>query len=565
MKKLISSRYWWFYIILILLAVNFIASRFHYRLDLTQEKRFTLSDATKKLLGNLDGDVHIDVFLKGDLKAGIKKLAISAEELLDEFKEYGRGRVSYRFFDPLTNLDDSAKKALLDSLGALGIRQMTQVAQSRKGEEQSERFILPGAIIRYRDRIFPVNLLTGVSNTDENSLYNNAEALLEYQFANAIDKATEKEPPVIGYAIGNGEPLDFHVYDLLNGLHKNDDLRIVRLDTIRFLPTRLDALIILKPTERFTDQEKLKLDQYLMRGGNIFYLIDNLHAEMDSIRLDRETIVYDRGLNLEDLLFKYGIRINQDLVEDMQCATINFVIGMQGDKPQLKPLPWPYFPLLTGSLTHPVSKNLDPVYSKFTNSLDTVKAKGIKKTVILQSSPNGRIIGAPAIISFESVKQADDPAIFNRPNIPVSILAEGKFNSLYANRISTGMADTMSTIYRLPFLPAAEKEGKIIVTGCAEIAMNELSQNGPLPMGLNKDISFTFANQYFVQNCLDYLVDTTGILESRSKDLTLRLLDPKKVEDNRSFWQFVNILLPLTLVILLGLIYQYIRKQRYRG
>ena len=190
---------------------------------------------------------------------------------------------------------------------------------------------------------------------------------------------------------------------------------------------------------------------------------------------------------------------------------------------------------------------------------------GIKKTILLQGSSNGRIIGTPAIISFESVKLADDPKVFNQSGIPVAVLLEGKFNSLYANRISSGMADTLNSVYKQPFLPVAEKEGKIIVAGCAEIVMNDVSQRGPLPMGFNKDINFTFANQYFIQNCFDYLVDTTGILETRSKDFTLRLLDPKKVEDNRSFWQFVNIILPLILVVVLGFSYQYVRKRTYQG
>jgi ABC-2 type transport system permease protein len=231
----------------------------------------------------------------------------------------------------------------------------------------------------------------------------------------------------------------------------------------------------------------------------------------------------------------------------------------------MQPLAWPYFPLLTGSLTHPISKNLDPVFAKFSNSLDTVKANGIKKTVLLQTSANGRIIGTPAIISFESVKLANDPKIFNTPYIPVAMLLEGKFNSLYANRISSSIADSLQQIYGEPFLPAAVREGKVIVSGCAEIIMNEVSQSGPLPMGFNKDINYTFSNQNFIQNCFDYIVDTTGVLETRSKDFTLRLLDPKKVEDNRSFWQFVNIIVPLVLVIIFGLLYQYIRKRIYQG
>ncbi|MBS1946700.1 MAG: gliding motility-associated ABC transporter substrate-binding protein GldG [Bacteroidetes bacterium] len=563
MDKLTSSKFWWLYLLIAIVGANFIAAQFHYRIDLTKEKRYTLSEPTKKLLKNLDGDVNVDVYLKGDLKAGIKKLAKGTEELLQEFQEYSNGKIHFRFFDPLTSLDDSAKQALVDSLNKMGIQQMTQVAQSKKGEEQSERFVLPGAVIKYKERIFPVNLLKGASNTDENALYNNAEALLEYKFANAIDKVTQKHVPAIAYVLGNGEPLDFSVYNLIEGLRKNYNFGIFRLDSVPTVPQQFSAVIIVKPNNKFTDAEKLKLDQYAMHGGNIIFMIDNLRAEMDSLKADQETIAYDRGLNLDDLLFKYGARINQDLVQDMQCASLNFVVGMQGDKPQMQLLQWPYFPLLNGSLTSPISKNLDPVYAKFTNSVDTVKANGIKKTVLLQTSANGRIIGTPAIISFESVKVANDPKVFNRPYIPAAVLLEGKFHSLFANRISSGMADTLANIYKEPFLPIAEKESKIIVCGSAEIFMNDVAQRGPLPMGYNKDINYTFANQDFAQNCIDYLTSNSGILETRAKDFTLRLLDPKKVDDERTLWQFINVVVPLLLVIIAGFVYQLIRKKKY--
>ncbi len=565
MNKLIGSRYWWLYLIILLVALNYLASAFHGRIDLTREKRYTLSQPTKKLLGSLPGDISVDVFLQGDLKSGLRKLSKSTQELLESFQDYGRGKVHFRFFDPLTTLDDSAKKQLVDSLKHMGIEPMTLQAQSKKGEELSERFILPGAIVKYGDRIFPVNLFKGVANTDENSLYNNAEALLEYKFANAINKLTQQTMPAVGYVVGNGEPLDFSVYNLIEGLRKNYRFGIVRLDSLPVIPSAYDALVLVKPTSAFSLQEKLKLDQYVMHGGSILYMIDNLHAEMDSIRLDKETVAYDRGLNLEDLFFKYGVRLNQDLVQDMQCATINFVVGMTGDKPQIQPLPWPYFPLLSGSLTHPISKNLDPVYAKFTNSVDTVRAAGISKQVLLQTSANGRVIGTPAMISFESVKQASDPKFFSRANIPACVLLEGRFSSLYANRLSSGLADTLSRLYHQPYLSHAEKPAKVIVCGSAEIVINEITQRGPAPMGYNKDINYTFANQEFLQNCLDYILDPSGILETRSKDLTLRLLDPKKLEDDRSFWQWVNITGPLLLVLAGGMLYQFLRKRKYQS
>lgn len=561
-----SSKYGWLILIVLLVLVNLLAGHFHYRIDLTQEKRYTLSNPTRTLLEKLDDDVEVDFFLAGDLKAGIRQLSKSTQELLQEFNEYCDGKIRVRTFDPLTTLDDSAKTGFLDSLRKMGIQPMTQVAQSKKGE-QSQRIVIPGAILKYKNNIFPVNLLKGVQvgreGQPEEQLYTNAETLLEYKFGSAIDKITRRQAPAIGYVMGNGEPLDFSVYGLIQGLRANYRFGVLRLDSVPLIPLQYDALVIVKPTEKFTDREKLALDQYVMHGGKLIWAIDQLHAEMDSLREDHEVIAYDRGLELEDLFFRYGVRINQDLVEDMQCASLNLVVGMQGDKPQIQMLPWPYFPLLNGSLTHPISKNLDPVYSKFANSLDTVKAPGIEKTVILQTSDNGRTISTPALISFESVKQASDRLVFNKPHIPVAYLLEGKFNSLFANRIGTAVADSLANYYKQPFLPAAQTSTGVIVIGDADIVMNEVSRQGPLPLGFNKDNSYTFANEDFIQNCIEYLVNPSRILETRSKDFTLRLLDPAKVEVGRPFWQFINIVLPLLLVIAGGYGYQVFRKRKY--
>jgi len=572
MNRIFASKYGWLFLLLVLIAVNLVAARVHYRLDLTQEKRYTLSQSTKDLLSGLDDDVQVDFFLHGDLKSGVRKLSQSAEELLQEFSEYSGGRVQVHAFDPLAGFSDtdSARAGLLDSLRAMGIQPMTQVAQARKGEEQSQRIVIPGAIVRYKGRTVPVNLLKGVQVAREGQpqeqLYTNAETLLEYKFGSAIDKGTRRQVPAIGYVMGNGESLDFRVYNLIQDLRANYNFGVIRLDSMPVVPKVYNALLIVKPVEKFTEREKLALDQYVMHGGRLIWAIDNLHAEMDSLRLDRDILAYDRGLDLEDLFFKYGVRVNQDLVEDMQCASLNLVVGMQGDKPQLQLLPWPYFPLLNGSLTHPVSRNLDPVYSKFANSIDTVKAQGIQKTVLLQTSDNGRTISTPALISFESVKQASDPKVFNKPRIPVAVLLEGRFNSLFANRIGKATVDSLATVYKQPFLPVADTPGAVIVCADADIVMNDIDPAGrPMPMGYNKDINYTFANADFIQNCVEYLVNPSRILETRAKDFTLRLLDPAKVEADRTFWQFINIVLPVLLVIIGGYAYQFVRKRKYEG
>jgi ABC-2 type transport system permease protein len=567
MQKLLNSKFGWLYLLSAIVILNIIASHVRARYDMTSEKRYTLSAPVKTMLGRLHEQVNVDILLDGNLKSGLRKLRNSTEDLLNEFNEYADGNIHYRIIDPVAGGDDSTRTMILDSLAKMGLQPMTQIAQSKKNDEQSQRIVIPAAIVRFKDRELPVDLLKGVQRSREGQspeqLYVNAENLLEYKFASVIDKLITDTLPAIGYLMGNGEPLDFHVYGLIQYLRENFRFGIVRLDSVPVIPSQLNALILVKPQMKFTDEEKRKLDQFLMRGGSLICMIDNLHAEMDSLHANGETVAYDRGLNLDDLLFHYGVRINQDLVEDMQNASINLVVGSQGGKPQFQLMPWPYFPLLDGNPASLITENLDPVLSKFANSIDTVKAPGITKTILLQSSPNARTVSTPALITLDMVKTSSDPKIFNQSKIPVGVLLEGKFNSLYANRISSAAADSLAEIYKQPFLKSGDKPARVILCADGDLVLNEVNEHGPLPLGFSKDINYTFANAEFLSNILDYCVHPGGILQARAKDFSLRVLDPEKTEDERSFWQFINVATPLLLIIICGLIFQYFRKRKY--
>jgi ABC-2 type transport system permease protein len=570
MKKLFNAKFGWLYLLIGVIGVNILASYVNIRYDMTSEKRFTLAAPVRQMLHRVHDQVNIDILLEGNLKSGLRKLRNSTEDLLQEFNEYADGNIHYRLIDPVAGGDDTSRAIMLDSLSKMGIQPMTQVAQSKKGEEQSQRIVIPAAIVKFRDRQLPVDLLKGVQRSREGQsqeqLYVNAENLLEYKFASVIDKLITDTLPAIGYLLGNGEPLDFREYNLIQYLRDNFRFDIVRLDSLPIIPAELNALIMVKPSRKFSDQDKRKLDQFVMRGGSLICLIDNLNAEMDSLRTGRETVAYDRGLNLDDLLFRYGVRLNQDLLEDMQCASINLVVGSQGGKPQFQLMPWPYYPLLDGSAASTITRNLDPVYSKFTNSIDTVKATDIRKTILLQSSPNARTVATPALISLDMVKMATDPKLFQQSHVPVAVLLEGRFHSLYANRITDALKDSFANIYKQPFLSSAEKSARIIVCADGDVVMNDLDEHGrPLPLGFSKDINYTFANTEFLSNCIEYCLNPDGILEARSKDYSLRLLDPEKAEDGRTFWQFINIGLPLGVILICGLIFQYIRKRKYSG
>jgi ABC-2 type transport system permease protein len=567
MQKLLNSGFGWLYLLIGVILLNILAAHINARYDMTSEKRYTLTRPVKNMLGRVHEQVNVDILLEGNLKSGLRKLRNSTESLLQEFNEYADGNIHYRLIDPVAGGDDTSRAIILDSLAKMGIQPMTQIAQSKKGEEQSQRIVIPAAIVKYKDRELPVDLLKGVQRSREGQspeqLYLNAENLLEYKFASAIDKLITDTLPAIGYLMGNGEPLDYRVYGLIQYLRENFRFGIVQLDSVPIIPTELNALMLVKPVSKFSDDEKRKLDQFVMRGGSLICMIDNLYAEMDSLQTSRETVAYDRGLNLDDLLFHYGVRINQDLVEDMQCASINLVVGSQGGKPQFQLLPWPYYPLLDGNPFSLITKNLDPVFSRFTNSIDTVKAPGIAKTILLQSSPNARTVATPALISLETIKAASDPRVFRQSNIPVGVLLEGRFSSLYANRISAAKEDSLTKVYNQPFLKSGIRDARVIVCADGDLVMNDVRDQRPLPLGFSKDINYTFANAEFLSNCLDYCVNPSGILEARSKDYSLRLLDPEKTEDDRGFWQLINIASPLLVIIICGLIFQYIRKRKY--
>ncbi len=566
MKSILQSKYSWLAVLLLLLALNWLASYYPLRADLTAEKRYTLSAPTKKLLNGLDETVRVDVLLEGEMPAGFRKLANSTKDLMQEFKNAGRSRFQFRFIKPGEGLNDTAKVALYDSLAQLGLRPTNIKAQTKEGEGQEERMVFPGAVISYKGRTTAIDLLQGVSSEGGLESLNKAEALLEYKFGNAIRQLSLDTVPLVGYLVGNGEPLNYQVFDLIERvLKKNYEFRILPLDSVPAIPYIFNAIVVAKPAIAFTEEQKLKIDQYVMQGGKMLWMIDNLYAEMDSLqRTQNEFIAFDRGLQLEDLLFRYGARINLDLVQDLNADRNPSVVGSVGGKPQIELLPWPYFPLLMNTSGHPIAKNLDYVVAQFPNSIDTVAAKGVKKTILLNTSPESRVLSSPAKVSWQSIQTEDDLKTFNKGMVPVAVLLEGQFNSLYANRLGPEQLVAWEQASGQAFLPAS-KPGKMIVVSDGDIALNAVTQKeGPLPMGMNPYTKYQYANRDFVQNSVEYLVDESGILETRSKDYTLRLLDRKKLDEGKTRWQLINILLPVLAVLLFGWLYQVYRKQKYQ-
>ncbi len=562
-NKIWASKLWLLITIIFLVAVNWLASLYHTRIDFTNEKRFTLSKPTKKILKNLDEAVMVDVFLKGEFPSGFKKLANSTTEILSEFKEIAGSKLQYNFISPDDEMPGTTVK-WGDTLSGMGLYPFNLKSQLKEGEKQ--QLVYPVALMRYKEKVIPVKLYNGIPNIGRQEI-NSAEALMEFELANGIYKLTHQDKPMLAYSIGNGEPPvgSYITYDLVeNVLRPNYNLFTFNLNTQPQIPDTFKLLVVVKPVKPFSDIEKLRIDQFLMRGGKLLFFVDKLNAEMDSLRIKNEVVAYDRGLELNDLLFKYGARINSDLVMDLQSDKLPFDVNGNG---QFDFLTWNYFPVFASKSDNIINKNLGFVSGKFVNSIDTVEAEGIKKIVLLSSSPNSKIIATPALISGKENVNAPQDNKFKQANIPVAVLLEGKFQSLFNNRLSQTLNDSLAK-YGAVFNRQCLADNKIIIVADGDMVLNAMQKNQPLPMGMNpytygSQNQYQFANKDFLQNCLDYLVSPSGLAEAKAKDYTLRLLDGKKIAAEKTMWQLINIAVPVLLVFLFAVIYQWRRKRKY--
>ena len=564
--RLLNTKLWWLWLLIFLFVINFLASQFHTRYDLTKEKRYTLSRATKNLLTRLDDDINVEVFLKGDFPAGFKKLENSTREFLGLAKDLNGPKVHYKFISPQDEFPGVPGLRYEDTLAGLGAVPINLSVQVKAGEENKR--IYPVALIKYKEKQAIVNLYSGGKRMITPVEINNAEALMEYQFAKTLDNLVKPQKPLIAYSVGNGEPTDARSFSLQQTLAQDYELFTFNINQQKIIPDTFKALIIVKPSLSFSEEEKFKIDQYVMRGGKLLLFIDGLHAEQDSLAYKPELIAYDRNLNLTDLLFRYGVRVNPDLVMDLQCDFMPFGVGGSQENPQYEFLHWNYYPLFESPGSHTINKNIGLVSGHFVNSLDTIKVAGVRKTVLLQSSNNSRIITTPALISLNENRNAPEDEKFKQKNIPVAFLLEGEFTSLFKGRTPRSVMDSLAQLGVM----YKEQSGhnKIIVVGDGDIVLNDYSPKDgrPLPMGLNfftvgSQYEYQFANREFLQNALEYLVKNPAIIETRNKEIVLRQLDPVKVKDQKPAWLFINIALPVLLVMLAGWIYQQIRKRKY--
>jgi len=550
----------------ILVLISILSSYFFARFDLTTDKRYSLSASTKQMLRQLDDEVYFRIYLDGELPAGFKHLQNSVREMLDEFRAYGGDNVQYEFIDPAENPNENARQRIFRELYQKGL-DPTNLQVKEDDGSTSQKIIFPGIMVSYGGREVAVNILKNhVTSSAEANLQTSVQSL-EYDLTFAINQLLTPQAPIIGFIRGHGELLPEQMEDMSYTLGKFYNLRqvdanaeILKTDSVGMLTYRL--LIVAQPLVRFSESDKFFIDQYIMQGGSVLWLIDNTTASMDSLSLSRDVLATALDLNLDDQLFCYGARLNINLVQDMQCAVIPVNTALVGQPPKFAPAPWIFSPMITPTASHPMTKNLDMLRIDFASSIDTVGLdNNVRKTPLLTTSKYSRTASLPARIDLSIVAEKPQPEAFNREDLQLAVLLEGEFRSAFANRPI--QADGFNhNMFRRHSLPA-----RMIVMSDGDIIRNQFRQNNgqrePLPLGYDRFTGQTFGNKEFLLNAINYLCGFDELMESRSKEVKLRMLDKPKILEERRFWQLANVLLPAVIIIAFGFVFNTLRRKKY--
>ena len=571
---------------LIICVFNFIANEFYFRIDLTKEKRFTLSTSSKNLLKKLDDDLYITVFLDGDLPIEYKQLQSATRDILNEYRLASDGRIKFDFEDILTGKDIKEKESILKEVFQKGLQ--IEQPELRPDEAPTEKYILPSGIVFYKGKEYPINLLKRQFGKSLEVEINSSIELLEYEIGTAIRKGLSGKSIKLAFSAGHGELSSLQTADIANSLSEFYSLDRINLNLrdsncykifasdvennpqkpvfsvlVEGLINKLKSykgLIVAKPVIEFTEPEKYILDQYVMNGGKVIFLVENLLAEMDSVAKYGQTMTVNHGHNLDDILFQYGVKIKPNLVQDIQCHGIP-AINQQTNRPGF--WPWIFYPLFSAVDDNPVSRNLENVWGRYCSTIDTTARKTLKKTVLLRSSAQSRVAANPVLISLDILKNKQDPSNFRNGNQISAVLVEGEFISPFRYR------DGVKRSFDLPFSESIAQNSMIVI-GDGDLIRNQVSSDGKVyPLGYDKFASkqfsapVEFANKKFFLNCVDYLCDDNNLIEVRSKEVILRLLDKGKIKKDKLFWQSLNMIFPIFMIMIFGLLNAFYRRKRW--
>lgn len=542
--------------LVILIAINVLSSKIYKRFDLTEDSRYTISESTKQILNTIDSPLIIDMFLEGDLPSEFRRLRSETKQLLEEFKLINP-LIKINYIDVLA--DEETRERNIQELTKSGL---TPFVNSKSSNSRvSKELIFPWAFASYGDtNITKISLLkNGINNSLQDKVSNSIQNL-EYAFADAFRKITQNKTQQIAVLKGNGQLDDIYIADFLKTIKDYYKIAPITLDSVANSPEKtlkqlrnFDLVISAKPTQAFTEEEKFVLDQYTMNGGKSLWLTESVIIEEDSLKnASGSNIAIMRDLNLNDFFFKYGVRINPVIVNDMYSAPIWLALGEESQA-QFQPLRWPYSPLASSEVNHPISNNIDLVRFDFASQIDTLK-NNIKKTVLLQSSKLTKLQGVPTSISLDLVTTEPDPSTFNKGSQNLAVLLEGNFTSAYKNRVKP-----LS-------LSGVKEEGspsKMIIISDGNVIQNGVLRNQPQELGFDKWTGKTLGNKEFLLNAVNYLLDDNGLMNIRSKDIAIAFLDEQRSIDERSKWQFINLVAPLLILGLFAFMFNYLRRRKY--
>jgi ABC-2 type transport system permease protein len=548
-------------ITVVIIVIGVISNFFHLRLDLTEDQRYTLSAPAHDILSGLKNDVFVQVYLDGEMEIAFKRLRRSVREMLDEFRIASGNKVDYEFINPSEGKDIKTRNNQYQALVNKGLNPINIQAKDKEGGT-SQKIIFPGMIVNYNGIEIPVNFLSNnTSLSPEQNLLHSVEGL-EYEMIQTISTLCSDTIYKVAFIEGHGEIPEIEVADLTFSLAKFFTVDRGIIGGKQGILNNYSAIVIAGPENAFDEKDKLVIDQYIMNGGKVLWLFDEVKVNEDSLTFG-ETVGLYRPLNIEDQLFKYGVRINPAIIQDLSCAGIPVTVETGQSQSQIVLMPWIYYPLLNPSSTNSITRNLNKVLGKFVNFIDTVgQNPDIKKTVLLYSSGLSRTVKPPMLISLKEIDSPPEKNLFNRSFLPVAVLLEGKFGTAFRNMMINNLVDDKNFSLR-----DESKPTRMIIISDADIIRNGVRRSGteliPLPLGEDRNTQGSFGNKDFLINCLNYLVDDNGIMELRSRELKLRLLDKDLIRQNRLLIQFINIVVPVILVITGGILYNFFRKRKY--
>jgi gliding-associated putative ABC transporter substrate-binding component GldG len=545
--------------VLILLIINIVGHFVFKRFDLTADKRYTLSEASLNIVASVKEPVYLEVYLEGNFPGEFKKLQTETQQLLEEFKAEN-SNIVFQFINPLEN--EKTKDEKLQQLLNKGLTPVN-VTVNDKGQ-QTQEIVFPWAMATCGSKSVKVPLLKNMMGASTAEKVVSSVQHLEYAFANALNTVSKNKERKVAVIKGNGELEDIFIADFIKSVRDNYYIGTFTLDSVAANPVKsaaylkkYDLIVVAKPTQVFTDQEKQVLDQFVVHGGKSLWLIDQINMETDSLMRTGENLAFPRDLNLNDMFFKYGIRMRPELIKDLMATPIALATGEQGSATQYTQFPWFYSPLIYPSDTqkNPIVSNLDGMKFEYAGPIEPLK-NNLNKTILLQSSPYSKLVGLPSMINLNMVDERPEQKDFmGGGSYPVAVLIEGKFTSVFQNRVLAFKDATFKN---------TDKLSKMIVVSDGDVIKNQIDKNfQPLELGYDKWTNNLYGNKEFMLNCVNYLLDENGLINIRSKEVDLPLLDKEKVAKNYTSSQFITVGMPLVLLALFGLLFTFIRRKRY--